>query len=243
MYKPGKENSTADALSCITGNPSLTTLYFPQTQVWNNIKEEAISHPYIQKIGKVATKNMNSPYTWRYGPLHYKNKVVIPLNSDIIQQLLREFHDSHLGGHSGLLRTYKWLAQQFYWPSMVRMVKEYVSFCDVCQRVKSDMLSPARLLQPLPISCQVWDNITMDFIKGLQQSGGKNTILVVVDRLNKSAHFLALAYPYTAKMVAEKFVEGVVKLHGIPRSIINDRDPIFISHFWREFFRMSGTKL
>jgi hypothetical protein len=83
----------------------------------------------------------------------------------------------------------------------------------------------------------------MDFIKGLQQSGGKNTILVVVDRLNKSAHFLALAYPYTAKMVAEKFVEGVVKLHGMPRSIINDRDPIFISHFWREFFRMLGTKL
>jgi hypothetical protein len=68
---------------------------------------------------------------------------------------LREFHDSHLGGHSGLLRTYKWLAQQFYWPSMVRMVKEYVSFCDVCQRAKSDMLSPAGLLQPLPISCQV----------------------------------------------------------------------------------------
>jgi hypothetical protein len=123
------------------------------------------------------------------------------------------------------------------------MVKEYVSFCDVRQRAKSDMLSPTGLLQPLPITCQVWDNITMDFIKGLQQSGGKNTILVVVDRLNKSAHFLALAYPYTAKMVAEKFVEGVVKLHGMPRSIINDRDPIFISHFWREFFRMSGTKL
>jgi len=136
-----------------------------------------------------------------------------------------------LGGHSGVLRTYKRPAQQFYWPSMVRMVKEYVCSCDVCQRAKSDTLSPTGLLQPLTIPCQVWDDITMDFIEGLPQSSGKNTILVVVDRLSKLAHFLALAYPYTTQMVAEKFVEGVVKLYGMPRSIISDRDPIFISHF------------
>ena len=83
----------------------------------------------------------------------------------------------------------------------------------------------------------------MDFIEGLPQSSGKNTILVVVDRLSKLAHFFALTHPYTAKMVAEKFVDGVVKLHGMPRSIISDRDPILISHFWREFFKMSGTQL
>jgi len=83
----------------------------------------------------------------------------------------------------------------------------------------------------------------MDFIKGLPPSNCKSTIFVVVDRLSKSAHFLALSHPYTAKMVAEKFVEGVVKLHGMPKSIISDRDPIFISHFWREFFKMSGTTL
>ncbi|XP_074327082.1 uncharacterized protein LOC141665025 [Apium graveolens] len=57
----------------------------------------------------------------------------------------------------------------------------------------------------------------MDFIKGLPLSNGKNTILVVVDRLSKSSHFMTLAHPYPAKMVAEKFVEGVVKLHGMPR--------------------------
>lgn len=71
----------------------------------------------------------------------------------------------------------------------------------------------------------------MDFIKGLTQSNGKNIILVAVDRLNKSAHFVTLSHPLTAKTVADKFIKVVVKLHGMPRSIISDRDPIFISHF------------
>jgi hypothetical protein len=83
----------------------------------------------------------------------------------------------------------------------------------------------------------------MDFIASLPPSAGKTTILVVVDRLSKSAHFLALAHPYTAKMVAEIFITGIVKLYDMPQSIVSDRDPVFISHFWQEFFKLSGTKL
>lgn len=126
---------------------------------------------------------------------------------------------------------------------MHQAVQEYVKGCELCQKMKSETLSPAGLLQPLPILCQVWDDISLDFIEGLLTSHGKDTILVVVDRLSKFAHFLTLTHHFTAKVVAKKFVEGVIKLHGLPRSIISDRDPIFIIRFWQEFYQMFGTNL
>ena len=106
--------------------------------------------------------------------------------------------------------------------------------------MKSETLSPTGLLQALLIPCQAWDDITLDFIEGLPFSHGKETILVVVDILSKSTHFLTLTHPFTAKSVVEKFVEGIIKLHGLPKSIISDCDPIFISRFWQEFFQMSA---
>lgn len=221
----------------------LHCLFTTEVSLWDRIKAEVNSHPYLKKISKLTADRSGVPYSWRNGLLYYKNCVVLPPNSPLLIQLLQEFHNSQMGGHSGVLRTYKRLAQQFYWPSMFQRVQEYVSSCDICQRVKSETLAPAGLLQPLPIPFQVWDDITMDFIEGLPNSNGKNTILVVVDRLSKSAHFLALSHPFTAKTIAEKFVEGVVKLHGMPKSIISDRDPVFVSSFWREFFKLSGTKL
>ena len=83
----------------------------------------------------------------------------------------------------------------------------------------------------------------MDFIDGLPVSARKTSIVVVVDRLTKYAHFFALSHPYSASKIAYVFVSKVVKLHGIPRSIVSDKDPIFLSSFWQEFFKLQGTKL
>lgn len=126
---------------------------------------------------------------------------------------------------------------------MRTQIQAYVAACSVCQKNKSATTSSVGLLQPLPIPHQVWDDIAMDFIDGLPMSCGKNSILVVIDRLSKYAHFLPLSHPYSAKVIAEVFVAGIVKYHGLPRSIISDWDPIFMSHFWREFFKLSGTQL
>ena len=155
----------------------------------------------------------------------------MPPNTPLIHQLFKEFHDTRLGGHSGVLCTFKRLAQQLYWPSMHRTIKEYVQSCEVCQMNKTNNLSLAGLLQPLPIPCQVWDDITTDFIEGLPSFHGRNTIMVIVDRLSKYTHFLPLSHPFTTNVVVEKFVEGIVKLHGMPQFVFSDRDLIFISKF------------
>jgi hypothetical protein len=103
--------------------------------------------------------------------------------------------------------------------------------CEVCQRAKTTTLAPAGLLQPLPIPCQVWEDISLDFIEGHPSSHDKDSLLVVVDRLSKYAHFFALSHPFSIKTITEKFVEHIVKLHGMPKSIVSDCDPIFISKF------------
>lgn len=81
----------------------------------------------------------------------------------------------------------------------------------------------------------------MDFIDGLPHYDGVDTILVAVDRLSKYSHFVALPHPYSAPIIAMAFMRKVVRLHGIPSSIVSDRDKAFMNSFWRELHRLQGT--
>ena len=141
------------------------------------------------------------------------------------------------------LRTYKKLAAAVCWKGMQKQVKDYVASCQTCQTNKNEALSPSGLLQPLAIPDQVWSEVSMDFIFGLPKSKGKDSIMVVVDHLTKYAHFLALAYQFTAKDVAHFFVKEIERLHGFSNVIISNCDPIFLSHCWFELFCQAGTKL
>lgn len=151
---------------------------------------------------------------------------------EIALKIMQLFHNSFVEGHSGIYRIEARTSSTFYWPGMKSDIKKYVSECDVCQRMKSNSRRPSGLLQPLSVAERIWEDHTMEFIEGLPKSNGYNGILVVVDRLTKYAHFVVLAHPYTTKFVARLFVEVVIKIHGVPRSIIIDRDRIFISNFW-----------
>jgi transposase InsO family protein len=99
------------------------------------------------------------------------------------------------------------------------------------------------LLQPLSIPSQRWEEVSMDFITGLPKSKEKSVIMVIVDRLTKYAHFCSLSHPFKDSTVATAFMEMVQKLHGSPKIIVSDRDPIFTRHFWTELFSCLGTQL
>lgn len=114
---------------------------------------------------------------------------------------------------------------------MKRQVDEWMKQCVVCQQVKHENIVPAGLLQPLPVIVRPWNDITMDFIDGLPKSDGFEVILVVVDRLTKYVHFVPMKHPYTALSVATAFVDNVVRLHGVPASIVSDGDRVFTGIF------------
>nr|GEU42626.1 hypothetical protein [Tanacetum cinerariifolium] len=105
-----------------------------------------------------------------------------------------------------------------------KQVKQWIKECLVCQRCKPGLSTYPRLLQPLPIPKIVWFSISMDFIEGLPKLHGCTVIFVVVDRLTKYGHFIPLSHPFTALQVAQVFLDQVFKLHGVPESIVSDRD-------------------
>lgn len=126
---------------------------------------------------------------------------------------------------------------------MKKDVQEVVKSCDTCQRQKHVATTPNRLLQPLPIPVQIWSEISMDFITPLPKSNCYEAVLVVADHLSKYSHFIPLKHPYTARSIAAVFVKEVVRLHGVLESILNDCDPLFVSVFWKELFKLQGTVL
>lgn len=115
-------------------------------------------------------------------------------------------------------------------------VTGFVLACEVCQRCKHEQVAYLGLLQPLAIPDQAWEQISMDSVEGLPKSEGRNVILVVVDRLTKFAHFISLSLPFTNQEVARTLLDSIVKIHGLPLSIVLDRDKIFTSTFWLEMF-------
>lgn len=169
------------------------------------------------------------------------DRYVVP--EDRQKELLTEFHNSSTRGHPGVERTKALLRRTYWWKRMAETVWEYVASCTICQAMKNETSKPKGLLQPIPVPDRKWQQVTTDLMTDLPKSGGYTAVVVFVDRLTKFCKFAPCTKEITAVQYAKLFFDNVFRNFGMPEAIISDRDPRFTSMFWKELFRLCGTKL
>ena len=192
----------------------------------------------------IKSRLSSDPIQVKSGRLYYQDRIVVPDDPALRIRILAECHDSALGGHMGKDKTIEQVKRRFYWKGMDDFIHHYVISCDTCQRNKPSQQSPMGLLMPLPIPSRPWQQVSMDLITNLPRSrSGNDAIVVFVDKLTKMVHYVACKTSVTALELATLFLREVVRLHGVPDSILSDRDPRFIANFWRSFWAQLGTTL
>ncbi|MDP1546978.1 MAG: reverse transcriptase domain-containing protein [Anaerolineales bacterium] len=158
------------------------------------------------------------------------------------RKILHLRHDSPIAGHPGRRKTIARIRELFCWPRLNETVTQYVDSCATCQLTKNRKAKKRGLLIPIPASISTWQDLSMDFITGFPMAQGANAILVIVDRFSKMAHFIPCLKTYNARNVAHMLIENVIRLHGIPQTIISDRDKVLTSEFWQEIAKYLGFK-
>lgn len=180
----------------------------------------------------------------RNGKFYKGEQLCVPTDPLLRSRILQQSHDSPTLGHLGRDKTFSRVSRHFWWPSLYEDVRTYVKSCRPCQENKTPNQRPARLLQPLPVPLEPWANISVDFVIGLPTSTeGNDSIAVIVDRLTKMVKFLPCQKTITAESFARLFFARVFDIHGMPLSIVSDRDSKFVSQFWRELHRLLGCRL
>ena len=273
LYHPGKANVVADALSRKSSGSlaSLYMLEWDTVDQFSQLSLRAkevsqgvlfasfcVEPGLLQRIrlaqqndgdlvetrAKIVAGESSEFSVGKDDILRFRGRVCVPANGELRQQILSEGHCSKFTVHPGGSKMYKDLKLQFWWPGMKKDVIDFVARCSNCQQVKAEHLRPGGYLQPLEVPTWKWEDVTMDFVQGLPRTRhGFNSIWVIVDRLTKTAHFLPVKSTYTPERLAKEYMSAIVRLHGVPLSIVSDRDPRFTSRFWRAFQEELGTDL
>jgi len=198
-------------------------------------------NPELGECYREHGKGLYKAFYLQDGFLFKDKRLCIPYGS-VRELILSKSHGGGLMGHFGVEKTLAMVIEHFFWPHLKKDVERFCARCIVCNKAKSRS-HPHGLYLPLPIPNAPWVDVSMDFVLGLPKIKHKDSIFVVVDRFSKMAHFIPCDKTNDATQTAELFFKEVVRLHGIPRTIVSDHDTKFLSHFWRTLWRKLGTKL
>jgi len=164
--------------------------------------------------------------------LRFQKRICIPEDQELKQIILSEGHKSKLSLHPAMTKMYQDLKKSYWWPGMKGDVAKFVAACLTCQKLKVEHQRPGGMLTQLDIPVWKWDSISMDFVTHLPRTLRKHdSVWVIVDRLTKTAHFLPIDLRISMQKLAQIYISEIVRLHGVPSSIVSDRDPRFTSRF------------
>jgi hypothetical protein len=191
--------------------------------VLSAIEQEKNRHPFLQLAQCEAKEEL----------LYYRDKIYVPEYGDLRTKIIRQHHDNPSAGHPGRTKTFELVSRYYCWKGMNSDVRQYVSNCRTCGRIKARRNRHQGLLQPLPIPERSWQHISVDFITHLPLSNGFDAVLMIVDRLTKMRHYVPCHMTDNAEDVSRIFIREVYRLHGAPVSVVSDRDIRFVDEFWK----------
>ena len=213
-----------------------------QYKLW--LDKATASVPITLGVSWLASKEMRMENGLLYQTGIGHNRLIVPNDRPLRTRILHEMHDGLLSAHFGRDATVNRTKQRFYWSGLDAWVAEYISGCEACQRNKPSNQRPQGMPQPLDIPPAPWLQWTVDFITKLPRTTtGYDTILVVVDKLTKMVVYIPMVEASTSSEVAHLLVHNVVRHHGLPESIVSDRDVRFTSKLWKSMWRQLGTTL